>query len=85
MDKDFDKDLEILQALVKAQHDKIVERFEEFSAECYQPALMVFVSIVTPAFVQGLFTFGEDGKIIESILIEYDEDGTMRPTNNWGL
>jgi hypothetical protein len=81
----MDKDFEILQALVKAQHDKIVERLEEDSAECYQPALMVFVSIVTPVFVQGFFTFGEDEKIIESILIEYDEDGTMHPIDNWGL
>ena len=79
------EEFKILQALVKTQHDKSVERFEEFSAECYQPALMVFVSIVTPVFVQGLFTFGEDEKIIESILIEYDEDGKMHPTANWGL
>lgn len=79
------EEFEILQALVKAQHDKLVETLEEASAECYKPALMVVVSVVTPIFVQGFFTFGEDGKIIESILIEYDEDGTMRPTNNWGL
>jgi hypothetical protein len=81
----MDKHFEILQALVKAQHDKIVERLEEDSADCYQPALMVFVSIVTPVFVQGFFTFGEDEKIIESIPIGYDEDGTMHPIDNWGL
>lgn len=81
----MDKDLEILQALVKAQHDKIVETLVENSADCYQPALMVFVSIVTPALVQGFFTFGEDEKIIESVLIEYDENGKMHYTDNWGL
>lgn len=81
----MDKDLEILQALVKAQHDRIVENLEEASAECYKPALMVVVSVVTPIFVQGFFTFGEDEKIIESILIEYDENGKMHLTNNWGL
>lgn len=81
----MDKEFEILQALVKAQHDKLVESLEETSTECYKPALMVVVSVVTPIFVQGLFTFGEDEKIIESILIEYDDDGKMRPTNNWGL
>ena len=81
----MDKDLEILQALVKAQHDKLVESLEKASTECYKPALMVVVSVVTPIFVQGLFTFGEDEKIIESILIEYDEDGKMHPVDNWGL
>ena len=81
----MDKEFEVLQALVKAQHDKLVESLEEASTECYKPALMVVVSVVTPVFVQGFFTFGEDEKIIESILIEYDENGKMHPTNNWGL
>lgn len=81
----MDKEFEVLQALVKAQHDKLVESLEEASTECYKPALMVVVSVVTPVFVQGFFTFGEDEKIIESILIEYDENGKMHPTNDWGL
>ena len=81
----MDKEFEVLQALVKAQHDKLVESLEEASTECYKPALMVVVSVVTPVFVQGFFTFGEDEKIIESILIEFDDDGKARPTADWSL
>ena len=79
------KEFEILQALIKAQHDKFVESFGKVAVEFDEPALMVFVSTVTPVFVQGMFTFDEDGKIIESILIEFDDDGKAHPTDNWGL
>ena len=74
-----------LQELVKAQHEELVERLEKASAECYKPALMVVVSVVTPVFVQGFFTFDKDEKIIESVLIEFDDDGKARPTDDWGL
>lgn len=77
--------MESLQKMVKAQHEELVKRMEEASAECYKPALMVVVSVVTPVFVQGFFTFDKDEKIIESVLIEFDDNGKARPTTDWGL
>lgn len=77
--------MESLQKIVKAQHEELVKQLEEASAECYKPALMVVVSVVMPVFVQGFFTFDKDEKIIESVLIEFDDDGKARPTADWGL
>ena len=77
--------MESLQAMVKAQHEELVKRLGEASAECYKPALIVVVSVVMPILVQGFFTFDKDEKIIESVLIEFDDDGKTHPTADWGL
>ena len=76
--------MESLQELVKAQHEELVKQLEEASTTCYKPALMVVISVIAP-YVQGFFTFDKDGKIIESVLIEFDDEGNVHPIGNWGL
>ena len=76
--------IENLQEMVKAQHEELVKQLEEASTTCYKPALMVVVSVIAP-YVQGFFTFDENEKIIESVLIESGDDGNVRIIGNWGL